>query len=1148
MHSYSPQLSQRYEITAHLGQGTMGAVYRVYDRLSQSHVALKSLLFAPELIRELSGAGIDLKLSLAREFQIVATLRHPNIISVLDYGFDVNGVPYFTMELLDQPQSVVEYGRYVDARRQIELFYQMLQALSYLHRRGVIHRDLKPDNVLVLPDGTVKLLDFGLASVRGQQMMAAGAGSPPYMSPEVISGFAPDERSDLYSAALIFYQVIAGMYPYRNHEMKALTSDILRMRIDVSWLPIPPHLRMILAQLLEKEPSARFASADAVIARLTSGGENLGAPETPLLRESFLQAARFVGREDELGALDCALTNALAGSGSAWLVGGESGVGKTRLLNELRIKALISGALVMRGQATVETGNVPRFWREVLEHLLLLVPISDFEASVLKTIVFDIESRLERPVADAPQIDPAAAQERLALVIEAVFARHEAPLVLLLEDLQWLRESAWLVQRINRRTQHQPLLIVASYRDDEYPTLPQELPNMQVIKLRRLQRAEVGDLSASMLGESSGRQEALIDFLMQQTEGNVFFLVETVRALAEEAGQLSAVGQVEIPETLMVSGVQNVVQRRLSRISGWDYELLKLAALMGRELDLGVLQALSPSLNIEAWLTRTTSVLEVQGEKWRFAHDKLREGTLNDITPTDRRAYYRRIAEAVEALHGESPDVIVRQAYHWREAGNERKEAYYSAIAGAMLLKQGAYGEAFKLLERAQILGDVQDANRYWKMRIARHLADACIGMGEQRLNLIHLTKALAHANVSTRPETVETEVQTLSHAELLLATEIQLQLGYNYIENTTDPLDGLDHIRHATELQERIGTPLDRANCYAMLATILMTIPDLPQAADYAARAETILQSLPDEGDLATLAHALSNLAYYWTFAARWDESMRDGERSARLYRQIGDLIRERATLMNLAVSYEWRGDLQRGMEIRRREYDTASRGENITGQIRALAGIGQLEAYLGQLDAALKHLEQRGELIRASNILASTRWTYLAMIYFRLGLHDAALIALPYALAEIDKIVLPTAHDMFSIPNCAEVLFGLWESQPDDAEPLRARSASLMQRITQYGERYVAGTALMLAIEGRYEWLTGNAQRAVELWEQSRTLAITHNTPYAEALASYELGRHAPRASATRAAHLTHARVLFERMGMRYNLHLVELEEASN
>ncbi|MDZ4771099.1 MAG: protein kinase [Chloroflexota bacterium] len=1141
--TYTPLLSKRYTLDERIGSGGMGTVFRALDRLNNHTVALKCIMFDPEILNEMTAAGTNLRLLLAREFALLATLRHPNIISVYDFGFDDNGQPYFTMDLLHDALPIDQYGAAQSADVQADLFVQMTQALSYLHRYGVLHRDLKPDNVLITPDGTARLLDFGLSSAHELGATGTSWGSLPYMAPEVTDGGEADERSDLYAVALIAYQMIDGGYPFGlDGSVDRLMQDIREHALDVAHLPVSQALQVVLTKLLSKAPDDRYANADAVLTAYAHADDTRATGETPAIRESFLQASKLIGRDDELRALTTALDQAmLEDKGSAWLIGGESGVGKTRLMNELRILALVRGALVLRAQASSEAGTSFRFWREALRHIILLVDVDDFEASILKPIFPDIESVIGRAVADPPFIDPTAAQERLGTVIEAIFTRCEAPILLLLEDLQWLPEGIGIVQRISRLTHTRRMLVVANYRDDERPTLHHDLPQMQHIRLSRLTRSAIGDLSASMLGETNGRRSELVDFLMRQTEGNVFFLVETVRALAEEAGELRAVGDLALSADVTTVGVRDVIQRRLDRITGRDETLLRLAASMGRSLDLRVLSRLAVGFTVEDWLLRCASVLAVQDDVWRFAHDKLRESTLAAIAPVEQVKLHRVIATTIEQEYGDDPDTVVQAAYHWGQAGEPRKELFYSTLAGERLLSLGAYQEADKLLRRAITLAETEAISRFERAHLLRIIADVCIGLGDQPQNLAYLLQAYALLTADHPTGDVDDLIAALSAEELRLLTEIDIELAYNYIELTYDLLPGVAYITHAIALQERIGDALTQANCYAMGSVALMSMAEHARALDYAERAAALVAGIDDGAAPAPLARALSSLSYFWTFAARWDASRRDGERSAALYQRIGDLLRWRATLMNLAVSYEWRGDFARGLEMRFQEYEIARQGENITGQVRALAGVGQMQAYLGQLDAARDSLERRADMIVRANITSSTRWTYLGMINYRLGRLDEAWAALPRAVAEISNITVPSAHDMFALPNTAEVLLGLWESGAEDVDQLRRFAPTVMRLIRLYGERYLSGEAHMLVIEGRYEWLSGNQADASALWTRARALAVQHGTPYAEAQALFEIGRHLPVGSADRAAHLNQARALFEGMDTRYALSLV-------
>jgi serine/threonine protein kinase len=145
----------------------MGAVFRADDRLTDMTVALKQVTLPPQQLNSSAqsspGQSDSFRLALAQEFKVLASLRHPHIISVLDYGFDAARQPFLTMELLENAPTLIEAGRHLSGNEQVTLLVQLLQALAYLHRRGIIHRDLKPDNVVVIA-GQVKVLDFGLAN------------------------------------------------------------------------------------------------------------------------------------------------------------------------------------------------------------------------------------------------------------------------------------------------------------------------------------------------------------------------------------------------------------------------------------------------------------------------------------------------------------------------------------------------------------------------------------------------------------------------------------------------------------------------------------------------------------------------------------------------------------------------------------------------------------------------------------------------------------------------------------------------------------------------------------------------------------------------------------------------------------------------
>jgi tetratricopeptide (TPR) repeat protein len=530
------------------------------------------------------------------------------------------------------------------------------------------------------------------------------------------------------------FELIADKHPFDSQDVSVLLNNILYTPPNVSQLEIDPRIAVIIERLLAKSPDTRYSNSAQVMREITQVVDVPVSLETAATRESFIQAARLVGRDQELEKLSAALDKAVAGEGSAWLVGGESGVGKSRLLDELRSLAMVRGALVIRGQAVSENAGPYALWRPALRWLSLMSELDDVDIGVLKMLMPDIGSLLEREIPDAPELDPKAAQRRLLVAIEKMFRQQNRPLVVILEDLHWADESLHVLGRLINLVEKQPLLIIGTYRDDERPDLPSKLPPMNFLKLERLTEEGIARLSEAMLGES-GKQPDVVELLQRETEGNVFFLVEVVRALAEEAGQLERIGMVTLPAQVFAGGVQQIIERRLKRIPPSALPLLQLASVMGRWLDLDVLRFIEPDVDFERWLTTCAdaSVLEVQEGNWRFIHDRLRDGVLAGVSSEQRKVLHEKIAIGFENAHPAETEYISILSYHYANAGNETKERHYAALAGEQALRNGLYRDAIEFLERALALASKSNLNNFEKQQIKlrQRIGEARLGLGE---------------------------------------------------------------------------------------------------------------------------------------------------------------------------------------------------------------------------------------------------------------------------------------------------------------------------------------------------------------------------------------------------------------------------------
>jgi serine/threonine protein kinase/tetratricopeptide (TPR) repeat protein len=798
-------LNHQYQLGVQLGAGGMGTVYQASDRLSGASVALKRVLLRDQ---QLSDAEREsLRINLSQEFRILASLRHPNIISVLDYGFDAEHQPYYTMQLLAGAQILNQAAREASVLDKIGLILQVLQALMYLHRRNVLHRDLKPGNVLVV-NGQVKVLDFGLAVFADQAVEDDSAGSLAYIAPEVLQGAAATRAADLYAVGVMLYELLAGHHPFITHDTAKLleqiiyedpdltpieavsttlsarqasllstepstTSDpfdtsqaaLIQTALDSGALQAPgvvPEsanaLVGLLQRLLTKDPARRYHDAGEVLVTLSSAANLPVPPETLELRESYLQAARFVGRDRELEQLAAASRDLVRNQkGAVLLVGGESGVGKTRLLDEWRSLALVEGARVLRGEALGEGAAPYHVWLNIFPALSSVIELTDEEASVLKPYVPNLAALLEREVADAPPLEPQQVQLRLCRTVSAVFSRISQPTILLLENLHWTgSESLELLKSLQPLTGSVPLLLVGSYRSDERPDLPEVLPGSTCLALERLNAQSVSDLSVSILGEV-GKQPGVLELLRRETEGNAFFLVEIVRALAEERGRLDLIGQGALPGQVFPGGVQAIIQRRVESIPADWQAPLRLAAALGRQIDLPVLRQVLGE-RLEAWLVRCSNaaLLNSPDGRWQFAHDKIRAYVLATLTSDERAALHREAAAGLEKTYPQALP-LAALAHHWGQAGSAEKELFYAEAAGFQFLQNNANLEARRYFERALDLLHAQGPAPEDEIRLRFGINSALVtstGFGVPEV-ADNMREALRLSEILQKPETI---------------------------------------------------------------------------------------------------------------------------------------------------------------------------------------------------------------------------------------------------------------------------------------------------------------------------------------------------------------------------------------------------------
>lgn len=535
--------------------------------------------------------------------------------------------------------------------------------------------------------------------------------------------------------------------------LRALEEAILSHDPSLDWQPVgqTQHDRTIFTLTGSRPPSATERQPLAVqeILRTETGGphERLvldqphepapGAPGSAVPMPSLLTDVGpiFVGRKRELKRLEALWSDARAGARRLALVAGEPGAGKTRLAVELAQAVHATGATVLAGRCDEDLGVPYQPFVEALHHVVDHVPPQDLcrhlgrYAQELTRLVPELASLV--PDLPSPlRSDPDTARYRLfdavATWLEALAA--DAPLLLILDDLQWAAKPTLLLARHVLRSPHvRRVLVLGTYRDTElsqnHPLMEfladlRRQPGVERFPLKGLDEHAVLTLMArSTGGDVPGESLALARAIRAETAGNPFFVREMLRHLRDTKvlEQLNGHWSIRLPldKVGIPEGVREVVGRRLARLSDETNRVLRVAALMGTEFELSVVQA-AEGLDEETLLRaldealETRLVLELPGPvpSYRFAHALVRDTLSEKVSTVRRMRIHRHLAEAIENLHADHLDQHVPAlARHYAEActspADAAKVVTYATRAGDRALAQLAHDEAVVYYQQA---------------------------------------------------------------------------------------------------------------------------------------------------------------------------------------------------------------------------------------------------------------------------------------------------------------------------------------------------------------------------------------------------------------------------------------------------------------
>jgi tetratricopeptide (TPR) repeat protein len=740
-----------YEVTALLGEGGMGEVYLAHDSRLDRRVAIKLLpahLAADPVARE----------RLRREAMAAAALDHPFICKVFEIGEDTRTL-FIAMEhvsgetLLERLRS----GRPPLAET-LRIAGEITEALEEAHSRGFVHRDLKPSNVMLTKQGRVKVMDFGLAKRFDYQPNAEGdntltspipeltgrgavVGTVNYMSPEQLRGDPLDQRSDIYSFGILLCEMTTGRHPFRRASSMETMAAILRdppALDETGSSELSPGLMVVIRRLLSKIPAERYQSMSEVrvdLARLASAPLSMVETESP-------KAARvpLIERDAERTALLSQLDQALAGSGSLVLVGGEPGIGKTHLTEEILRAARRRGCLALTGHCYEMEGAPPYVpFIEMLEQTARTAPPETFRYAIGDAApeVAKLMPELRRMFPDIPPpVElPPEQQRRFLFNAYRDFVERSArltPLVAVFEDLHWADEPTLLLfEHIAQIAGNLSMLMIGTYRDVELDVnrpFAKTLHNLVRQKLatrmplRRLAVTGVEAMLAAMSGHTP--PPALARAIYEATEGNPFFVEEVFRHLSEETNLFDSNGawnpglrvdQLQVPES-----VRLVIGQRLERLSEETRRVLTTAAVIGRIFSLPLLEGLEcarPDAALDAVEEAEQANLVVpersgRATRYRFVHELIRQTLAETLSLPRRQRLHARVAAAIEQVHAQNLESHAPAlAHHLFQAGaavDFEKTVTWLIRAATLASATSAHEEALSHLDNALLLLEEQ--------------------------------------------------------------------------------------------------------------------------------------------------------------------------------------------------------------------------------------------------------------------------------------------------------------------------------------------------------------------------------------------------------------------------------------------------------
>ncbi|HEX8173425.1 MAG TPA: sigma 54-interacting transcriptional regulator [Thermoanaerobaculia bacterium] len=1095
-------LPPRYQIHGVLKKTPETCVYRVFDVADKRDEAIKILCHEIADQQKL--------LQFRTEFATLASLEHASVIKVFDFGVLQDRFPYFTMEFF-AGKKITDWFDGQNWAALYDVVLQIASGLHHIHHLGIIHLDLKPSNVLVSDEAKAKIMDFGLAIESRQVFDRQIRGTLQYMAPEVLRQDRVDSRADLYALGMTLYETVTGALPgYGKPPI-----EVIRMHLDAeirrpsSINPrIPEELEQIIMKLLEKDPRHRFQSAAALLQAVSDAAGKNVPPAELLVGRGELFAAPLIGRKQEVQQLAALIAEAREGGGNGVILAGAEGMGKSRIIRDVTLRAQLDGARVFCGRCPVNRKTIYAPFFEIFQQLVTAV---NPEADVGEEI-----RRILRPVVASagPDTSPPQHGQKYRLFNRIVQSMQDlygflsvgsetggSPLILVIEDLQWADPStAELFSFLIGEAKSNRLLVIGTLTLETggEAAIESSSPNLSfweqraregsfpLIRVDTLPEPLVREHLQSLLGDANVPDE-LVRWMLWESAGSPLNIRRIIDYLITHdylrwqptgwTAELDRIRTLRIP-----GGFASILMEKVDALAPEPRAILEIASVFGETMELEILTKVSElapeaTYNAVRLLARENLVDESSDAKTiTFPQIHLRDAVYNAIPERRRIELHQRVAAALEPLVGGSTQYIGQVAFHFARANDIERGTRYSIEAGDLATRTLAHEEATEFYRVALELMDLGGVEEARKAEVREKLADAYYRRDDYR-SAMHAYQFLLKSIQSRNPD----------HDANVDVARVMKKIG-KVLARRGDPEAAMTYYQGALAIYERLHQTVDVAEMLNRIAWLCRMRDDLDTARETAERARQMLETMPP-----TVVYGyVKNILGLIEFArGNWQRSRELLEEAVHIGQTLHSEQLCKVASMNLGNTLWKLGEWDAAMQHFRRNLEASEAEGDLWDLVTAYNNVGVVEYGRGNFHAAADYFERS---VRIDEKIGAVEHEALA----RENLADALemLGRWDEALEQYKKCVSLEGFDETRASRLSVYvpMARLTKKRGDIAKALEYAQKALAAGERARDEDLIAEAAYVLAsIEderGNFEEAEKWLNRAMQIFEANRTL----------------------------------------------------------